>query len=159
MASSGSTPTCSKPLELTPILEQLLLGAFFIAPIVSWWFTILGKLNLHWLSATFVDQFCFSPLFNIAIFMFLSAFTGGGLALTRAAVGSTYSLTLALDTSHFPSLLAYEPVHSTQVKAYLVWLPATLAREKLVPPHLAPLFVNVVSFFWNIIFSVILLSS
>lgn len=144
--------------DTKPVVEQLILGSLFIAPIVSMWFGVLGKLKLHWVAATLVDQFCFSPVFNCAIFMFMSAFFGGGIALTSAEKGSTYSLTLLLDTARFPSALTYNPIHSTQVKAYMVWIPATLAREKLVPPHLAPVFVNLVAFVWNIIFSIILLS-
>ena len=37
--------------------------------------------------------------------------------------------------------------------------PATLLREKVVPPHLAGLFNNMVAFIWNIIFAMILASS
>ena len=55
-----------------------------------------------------------------------------------------------------PSLLSFAPIWKTQLTAYPVWLPATLLREKVVPPHLQQLFMNAVAFVWNIIFALLI---
>jgi hypothetical protein len=147
--------------SLRPVVEQAVLGMCFIAPIVSCWFSLLGRLKLHWLSATVMDQFLFSPLFNVAIFTFISAVFKGGVSFSTASSpkSDTLNFTMSLHPSLFPSLYTYEPVHSTQVTAYYVWLPATVVRECFVPPHLKGVFVNAVSFVWNVIFSLIMMGS
>ena len=94
---------------------------------------MLISLKLHWVSATALDQFLFSPIFNVLIFFFITAAFKGGLEV-HASSGETMSLTFSIVTSRFPPLLTYEPVHSTQVKAYYLWLPATVVREKHAPP-------------------------
>ena len=162
-------------VSLGPLMEQVTLNLAFITPVVYLWFGFLGGMRLHWVAATAVDQFLFSPLFNIAIFWFISAVFKGGVAMsarrhlveqcTNNLLGSRctatdeidrYELSLSLSPPTFPPLSSYHPVWSTQVNAYYLWLPATLMREKFVPPHLKGIFVNVVAFVWNIIFSVIL---
>ena len=50
-----------------PVVEQGVLGAFVIAPVVSAWIPVLCSLKLHWVGATVVDQFLFSPIFNLFI--------------------------------------------------------------------------------------------
>jgi len=161
-----------------PVIEQLVLCVCFIAPVVGQWFPILGSLRLHWTLATAVDQFLFSPVFNIAIFWFISAFFKGGVTLSARQHGlevceqrlfaqscstsdaiERYELSLLVTPGSFPALAEYAPVWSTQVNAYYLWLPATVVREAFVPDHLKGLFVNFVSFIWSIIFSFILAAS
>lgn len=162
-------------IAVWPLAEQVLLTMGFINPVVQAWFPILGSMGLHWISATAVDQFLFSPLFNIGIFWFMAAFLKGGVGLSAAEhraqtctakifgphctpddAVERYELSLALYPETFPPLSEYHPVWSTQVNAYYVWLPATLVREAFVPPHLKGIFVNACAFVWNIIFSFIL---
>ena len=138
-------------------MQQVVLASCFIAPIVNTWFGVLGRLQLSMLPATLVDQFLFSPPFTIAIFYFLSAAFGGGVALTAGwRDAQVVEVVGALNLSAFPSLLSYDPVWSTQVKAYWLWLPATLVREAFTPAHLKPLFTSSVAFVWNIVFAFIL---
>ena len=168
-----------------PVAEQVLLNVCFIAPIVSQWFPILGKLGLGWIGSTCVDQFMFSPVFNIGVFYFIAAAFKGGITLaagssfaaikyeevcttklfrpTQCSPGSSvdsYELAgLALHPGSFAPLTTYSPIWSTQVSSYYVWLPACIVREKYVPAHLKQLFVTLIAFIWNVIFSFILASS
>ena len=142
----------SGPFSITPVIEQGVLGVTFIAPIVYLWFSFLGKMKMHWTKVTLIDQFVFSPILNVAIFLYISAFFKGGLSI----LSSSDALSLKLTYGLFPPLLTFNPVHSTQAKAYLLWLPATIVRELYVPPPLAPVFVNLCAFVWNIVFSIIL---
>lgn len=146
-------------LALQPLLEAGFLGAVCIAPVVYLWIGKLQSLKLHWAAATIVDQFMFSPIFNMYVFCFISAFFGGGVAFSTTSTAETSSLTLALHKTKFPSLTSWEPVHKTQFTAYLLWVPASIVRELYVPPALVPLFINVVAYVWNIIFSFILMYS
>ena len=108
------------------------------------------------MTAALVDQFLWSPfVMNPLVFWFLNTYDGG-LALESASTPGSKSLTLTWHHSKYASPLTYEPMWPMQFTAYLVWLPATLVREALVPPHLVPIFVNIVAFIWNIIFSFIL---
>jgi hypothetical protein len=164
-----------------PVIEQTLLSVTFIAPICSMWFPLLGSFKLHWTLATAVDQFLFSPLFNIAIFVFISAGFKGGITFVSTAYQADaqvcttklffmkecvsispddrYDFTLSLRPNQFAPLSSYAPVWSTQVNAYYLWLPATVVREAFVPPHLKGVFVNLVAFVWSIMFSFILAAS
>jgi len=142
--------------DLNAIAQQVVLNCAFIAPVVSLWFPLLGSMKLHWILAASVDQFIFSPLFNIAIFWFMTIAFGGGLALSHAHSNESMDLTLSLRYSAFPSLWTYQPVWSTQATAYYLWLPACLLREKAVPEHLKAIFGNVCGFVWAIIFASIL---
>ena len=69
-----------------------------------------------------------------------------------------YALSLSVRPGLFPRVLAYRPIWSTQLNAYYLWFPATLLREKFVPPHLKGIFVNFVSFCWSVVFAIILAS-
>ena len=150
----------SEPFSMGPVYKQIFIAVACIGPVISLWLKILFSFKLHWVTATCVDQFLFSPVFNAYIFFFISAFLGGGLSVTLPDFSSsTYNLTFSLVPSAFPSIFAFEPIWKTQRAAYPVWLPATLLREKVVPPHLAGLFNNMVAFIWNIIFAMILASS
>jgi len=164
--------TGATSVALGPLVEQVILSVCFIAPIVACWIPFLSKMQLHWTLSTFVDQFLFSPIFNIGIFTFLSAAFGGGLTLKyteftsascsdgffkKCAPGDErYDLLLTLRPSVFPAVMSYAPVWSTLASSYYVWLPATIMREKFVPPYLKGPFVLIVSFVWNIIFAIIL---
>ncbi len=164
-----------------PVIEQILLTVTFVAPVCSLWFPTLGSLQLHWTLATAVDQFLFSPVFNIAIFLFISAAFKGGVTFTMTAyqadaevcttrfffrqqcvsisADDRVDFTLSVHPNQFAPLSSYAPVWSTQVNAYYLWLPATIVREAFVPGHLKGIFVNLVSFVWSIIFSFILAAS
>lgn len=125
------------------------------------WLGFLGKLKLHWLLSTAVDQFLFSPFFNILIFWSFALLSGGvGFSVpTLAALADPaepLTASVSLHRNNFPPLSEYAPVWSTQVTAYKIWIPAVLAREALVPPHLAAVYCNVVGFVWNIIFAAIM---
>eukprot|EP00966_Prymnesium_polylepis_P053805 1243494-Prymnesium_polylepis.1 len=139
-----------------------ILNVCFIAPIVSCWLSVLGRLRLHWALTTLLDQFVFSPIFNVCIFWFISAFFGEGLALSVPSSAEfadpavPLNVTLTLNRQAFPSLFAYTPLWSTLVKSYALWLPATFIREAFVPPKFAAIFINGVSFVWNIAFALIL---
>jgi len=149
-------------IELYPVVEQTLLTVTFISPIVSLWLRTLSALGLNWIAATMVDQFVFSPVFNLMIFLYMSSVFKGGLSLVwndNLKDPFDLSLTLNLHRAKYPNFFTYEPVHSTQAKAYLVWLPATLFREKFVPPHLASIFVSAVNFVWFTMFAIILASA
>ena len=164
--------TGSTTVALGPLIKQVILSVCLIAPIVACWIRFLSKLQLHWMLSTCVDQFLFSPLLNMAIFVFLSAAFQGGLNLTYTRFTADtctssffkkcepgderYDLLLTLRPSVFPAVTAYAPVWSTLASSYYVWLPATIMREKFVPPHLRGPFVLLVSFVWNIIFAIIL---
>lgn len=139
-----------------PMVEQVVLAVVFIAPIVSMWFSVLAHLRLHWVTATIVDQFVFSPVFNITIFWFISAFFQGGIVASPSQRAGQYDLTLSFIPSAFPSPMAYEPMWATQVKAYYLWLPAGVVRERLVPAHMKALFNNAISFLWSIVFAFVL---
>ena len=69
------------------------------------------------------------------------------------------SLTLSLSMGKFPSVLAYEPIYSTVVKSYALWLPSTILRETVVPPSFVPLWISMTSFVWSIVFAMILAAS
>lgn len=164
--------TGATTVALGPLVEQVILSVCFIAPIVACWIPFLSKMKLHWTLSTFIDQFIFSPIFNIGIFVFISAAFQGGLTVTytqftsasctdgffkKCAPGDErYDLLLTLRPSVFPAITSYKPVWNTLASSYYVWLPATVMREKFVPPHLRGPFVLVVSFLWNIIFAIIL---
>uniref|UniRef100_A0A7S2J6V3 Uncharacterized protein n=1 Tax=Haptolina brevifila TaxID=156173 RepID=A0A7S2J6V3_9EUKA len=158
-----------------PLLEQVVLTMTFIAPIVTCWIPILGSLGLHWTLATAVDQFLFSPLFNIAIFWFISAAFKGGIMLSFTqhdqqectkgffsrrecvtTVVDRYEVSLTMHPGMFAAVSEYSPIWATQMQAYYLWLPSTIVRETFVPPHFKGIFINAISFFWNIIFSFIL---
>lgn len=144
------------------LYEQVVLTLAFVAPIVAVWLRWLNKMQLHWLLSTVLDQFVFGPVFNIGIFWFISAAFKGGVVLSLPsldALGSAdahLDVTLTLRRAAFPSWRSYDPVWACQLKAYWLWLPATLLRETCVPPHLRGVFVNVVAFFWAIVFAMIL---
>jgi len=158
-------------IKAQPLIEQVLLTVCFIAPIVSMWIPFLGGLRLHWAKATAVDQFLFSPLFNVAIFFVIAATFKGGVALTSGApdAAAGLSVPLAIHThetvlwlslwpGRFPTVMAYDPIWSTLAKAYRLWLPAVAVREVFVPAHLKGPYSNLVSFVWNIVFAIILAS-
>ena len=134
------------PIALRPIVEQGALGLFLIAPIMSLWLPFLSSLKLHWVAATAIDQFIYSPLINIVIFWFIFAFFKGGIGMGVSSSDSgDHSLVLSLHTSVFPSVWTYEPMMASQVTSYWLWLPATIVREVFVPAHLAPLFMKCVT--------------
>ena len=111
--------------------------------------------KLNWWQATMVDQFVFSPIFNVTVFMWLSAY-GGGLTLALPDFSAdTLTLALSLTRSKFP---AWNDsfMHMAQVKAWPIWLPAAVIRELYVPPHLAQAFVSCVAFIWAIVFAYII---
>ena len=158
-----------------PAIEQMVLQLGFISPVVFLWFGYLGKRPMHWIKATLLDQFIFSPLFNICIFVFLAIVFKGGLVFsatvqdaqsctkrlfskscTLTGGAEKYELALALHPRAFPPLMDYDPIWSTQLNAYYLWLPATILREKFVPAHLKGMFVNLVAFAWAIVFAMIL---
>ena len=141
--------------EWQPALQQGILSVCFIAPVLSVWFPFLHSLKLHWINSTLLDQFVYGPCFNVLIFWFIAAFFKGGVAVA-GTTSDVISLTLSLNTAKFPSVFEYEPIFSTLAASYYLWLPATLLREKFVPPHLAPLFVNVIAFAWNIYFAMVM---
>lgn len=146
-----------EPFTLNKVYTQMFISMVCIAPVVALWFRFLFSLNLHWVKATLIDQFMFSPIFNSYIFFFISATLGGGVRVALPDLSAdVLNLTVSIDTTVFPSLLSFEPVWRTQLIAYPIWLPATLLREKVVPPHLAQLFTNAVAFVWNIIFALII---
>lgn len=138
------------------VIKFVLLTVCVIVPVNTWWFKRLGSYKLHWVKAALVDQFIWSPFaMNIMVFWFLNTYDGGLSLATSAATGSM-SLTLSLNYAKYASPLFYSPMWDMQLKAYCVWLPATLMREALIPPHLVPIFINVVGFIWNIVFALIL---
>lgn len=147
-----------KGFDLDPIATALTVTLIVISPIVSVWISLLQRWKLHWAVGTVVDQFAFSPLFNIVI-MWSFDLLGGGIepiappptAWATAAAPLAFGLTL--HRSKFSSLRVFEPVWAVQWESYKLFLPATLLREKVVPPHLAMVFITVVSFVWNIIFA------
>ena len=154
-----------------PLIEQVLLTVCFIAPVVSMWIPFLGGKSLHWAKATAVDQFLFSPVFNVAIFFVMAAaFKGGnvlsaapdaaaGLSLPLATHAHATVIWLSLWPARFPPLLAYEPIWSTMSSSYFLWLPAVAVREVFVPAHLKGPYVNCVSFLWSVAFALILKAS
>lgn len=175
-------------VKAQPLIEQVLLTVCFIAPVVSKWIPFLGGLRLHWAKATAVDQFLFSPLFNVAIFFVMAAAFKGGIVLTsgpnpnpnpvvRAGIwslggdgtGAGLSVPLATHThdavlwlslwpERFPPVMAFDPIWSTLSKAYRLWLPAVAVREVFVPAHLKGPYSNCVAFAWNVVFAIILAS-
>ncbi|KAL1525721.1 hypothetical protein AB1Y20_020565 [Prymnesium parvum] len=142
----------SDVVEPAPIFQQAALSALFISPLVSLWLMLLHRLRLHWVASTLLDQFCFAPLLNIAIIYAITAAFKGGVVLKLDTPAPQHT-TLEIDHIKFPSMFQYEPIWSTQLKAYALWLPATFIREAYVPPHLATIFINCTSFVWNIVFA------
>lgn len=135
---------------------SVVLTNLVIVPVNMKWFQFLGSLKLHWAAAACLDQFVFSPFFlNILIFWFLDAYDGG-LALSFPTTPSTASIMLTFTRSKFSDVLSFAPMWRTQLIAYTIWLPAALAREAVVPPHLRPVFINICGFVWNIIFTLVL---
>lgn len=76
-----------------------------------------------------------------------------------ADASASLDVTFSLHRSAFPAAFAYEPIWATQLKSYLIWVPATLIRESVVPPHAKAVFSNLVSFAWNIAFAFIMASA
>ena len=136
------------------VLQFIALTVCIIVPINIWWIKKLGSLKLHWVKGALVDQFLWSPIFNIIIFAFLGSYNGG-ISLSFPTTYDTMSMTLTYTASKYASVMTYAPIWKTQVIAYSVWLPATLLREAVVPPHLVPIFMNIIAFVWNIIFALI----
>ena len=139
------------------VFNQMFISMVCIAPVISLWLGYLFSLKLHWVQATLVDQFLFSPLFNAYIFYYIGLTLDGGLSMTLPDLTrERLDLTISLKPAVLPSLLSFAPIWKTQLTAYPVWLPATLLREKVVPPHLQQLFMNAVAFVWNIIFALLI---
>ena len=46
----------SGDVRAAPLIEQVVLNSFFIAPAMTVWLRVLRRMNLHWLTATAVDQ-------------------------------------------------------------------------------------------------------
>lgn len=116
------------------VLKGAFVAAFFVAPVISMWFGYLVRFNLHWTQAVLVDQFLFSPLFNIYFFLMWTTLSGEPM----------------------PSVWMYEPVWSTLVASYRVWLPVAVFRQLLVPPYLYGVTNNVASLIWQIILAILL---
>ncbi|KAL3924959.1 MAG: hypothetical protein SGPRY_003769 [Prymnesium sp.] len=147
-----------REVQRSPVIEQAILSMCFIAPIVSTWLRILPRFGLHWIASALLDQFMFAPTVTIGVFYFISAFFKSGVSIVYDPDAPlTYSF--ILNKHVFPSLIDYQPVWSTQLKAYAIWLPATFIREALIPRQFAPLFINCVSFIWSVAFALILLAS
>jgi hypothetical protein len=144
-----------------PVYTAVAINLLVIMPICSVWFSVLCKWKLHWVLATAVDQFAFSPLFNIVMFWAYNV-AGGAIrpvfpsASDLADATAPLAFGLSLHRSAFSSVFAFSPMWSTQMTSYKIWLPAALLREKLVPPHFAMVFNSVVAFGWNMILASIL---
>jgi len=149
-------------VRAAPVIEQVVLNSFFVAPIMTQWLRVLRRMQLHWLTATLVDQFGFVALLNICIFYFLAAGFRGGVVVTLpttaalADPAAALHMTFSLRRAAFPSLLSYSPIWSTRVKGLYLKLPSTLLREKMVPAHLKGVFELAVSLVWNMILAVVL---
>lgn len=144
--------------NMADVVKYILLTVCVIVPVNTWWFKTLRSYKLHWVHAALIEQFLWSPFcMNFLVFWFLDTYDGG-LTLERGAATGSMSLTLTWNYAKYSSPMTYTPMWDTQVKAYCVWLPATLMREALVPPHLVPVFINIVGFIWNIVFALILQS-
>ena len=145
-------------IHFADVLKFVALTACFIVPINAWWFPTLGRLKLHWVTAALVDQFLWSPfVMNPLVFWFLNTYDGG-VSYDTTSMPGAMSLIFTFNYGKYDSPLTWAPMWPMQLKAYSVWLPATLLREAMVPPHLVPVFVNCVAFVWNILFAYILSS-
>ncbi len=154
----------SSEFNLQALIKGTLVATLLIAPAVHYWLGYLRKKKFHWVVGAAADQFIFSPLLNLCIFWTFALIAGGvqfsypsSAELADAATPLTVSLSLY--RGMFPSVWNYAPIWSTQITAYKLWIPAVLAREKLVPPHLAPVYSNLVGFVWNIILAGIMAGS
>eukprot|EP00636_Phaeomonas_parva_P009543 CAMPEP_0118852524 /NCGR_PEP_ID=MMETSP1163-20130328/1493_1 /TAXON_ID=124430 /ORGANISM="Phaeomonas parva, Strain CCMP2877" /LENGTH=215 /DNA_ID=CAMNT_0006784959 /DNA_START=66 /DNA_END=713 /DNA_ORIENTATION=+ len=137
------------------VRKSYFMAMFFVAPVVSFWFSLLGSFKVGFLPSVILDQTVFSPTFNIYFFLMFTAISGG-IEADYGADGDDYSVGFTLKTAMFPSLYNYDPVWSTMVKSWSMWLPAAVVRESVVPPHLRPIFNNCVNFFWQIILALAL---
>ena len=124
-------------LDAWRVLKFSGIGAFFVGPVLHYWY---GFLSRRFIGASLfttvqrvaLDQLFFAPLFIPAFF----------------------SIILILDGK--PELIVDKLKSdwaSTMVTNYSVWIPAMFLNFKFVPPTLQVLFSNGVGFGWNIYLS------
>ena len=141
------------PTTAQDLADSLFLSVSLITPVVTVWLGALSQWKLHWIKATAVDQFLFSPVLNVVIFYFLAAAKLTLPATTKDAL----TLSFTLRPAAFEGVFAAQ-IWMAQLRAYALWLPATIVRQKYVPPYLQGIFVNVTAYVWNIIFYAIILA-
>jgi hypothetical protein len=115
-----------------------LIAMFFIAPVISMFFTWLNNFTTGGLvGKIFVDQFLFGPVFTACI-IGLRLFFYSGLALQE-----------------IPSMLV-GIVPTAQKTAWIFWIPARVLVLLYVPVNKHMLCGNLLSLVWGVIFTMIL---
>jgi hypothetical protein len=124
-------------LDAWRVLKFSGIGAFFVGPVLHYWYGFLasrfiGASLFTTVQRVALDQLFFAPLFIPAFF----------------------SIILILDGK--PELIVdklQSDWASTMITNYSVWIPAMFLNFKFVPPTLQVLFSNGVGFGWNIYLS------
>jgi len=108
-------------------------GLIFTGPALHHWYTLLEKLaNGNIVAKVALDQLIFRPFFLVAIYFYLSLFSGGTTEFIRNVRRDLFRVTL---------------------NAWKYWTPMQIINFYWVPLHLRVLFSNLAALLWNIYFS------
>ena len=127
--------------DVALVLEQVSVNVL-VSPATICWFSVLQRLKLHWVVASLADQCVFNVILNVCVFYFLAAFFRGGLSIEQG---------FAINRHVFPSLMSYKPVWELRAKGFVLKLPTTLLRERLVPKHFKGIYELGVRLVWAVI--------
>ena len=121
-----------------PVIEQTLLSVTFIAPICSMWFPLLGSFKLHWILATAVDQFLFSP--------FLSSPLSVGYFSWR-----DLHFSVPAARSIFRPGFYFDRIFPVQVAGWCIWIPG-VCLVYFMPSELQIPVATLLQSFWVLVF-------
>jgi hypothetical protein len=120
------------------VRTMCVIAMFFITPtLLAFYGVVLEKLHWGVIGKLIVDQLLFSPLFTAAI-----------ITLRFVVLGE-------VPLREIPGLVI-QIVPKAVFSSWTFWIPARAFTLKFVPPHLHLLTGNMMSFVWNIIFSLLL---
>lgn len=129
------------------VITMAIINFFYVTPVLSFFYSkILVKIPGGTIPKVVFDQFFFSPIFN-------SCFVGIRLFIL---------IQLGVEKYHTIAELIQrvKEVSPTAItSSWKFWIPQRAFSLKFIPPHLQLIFGNICSFFWNIIFSIILNST
>mmetsp|Transcript_14771 Transcript_14771/g.14184 ORF Transcript_14771/g.14184 Transcript_14771/m.14184 type:complete len:189 (+) Transcript_14771:62-628(+) len=124
-------------IDWSEIYTVQIVAAFWITPILLFFYSKLQKMSLGVVGKLLIDQALFSPVFTASIV------TIRVLILGRVPY------------SELPAILI-QTVPKAVLSAWTFWIPARWFTLAVVPPHLHLLTGNALSFVWNIILSMLL---
>jgi hypothetical protein len=134
-------------MDWNQVITIGLMQFFYVTPVLSFFYNkLLTKVPGGTVPKVVFDQFFFSPIFN-------SCFVGIRLFIL---------IQLGAEKPHTMKELIQivkEVAPTAITSSWKFWIPQRAFSLTFIPPHLQLVFGNVCSFFWNIIFAMILSST